>query len=287
MKDLAPFCANPWLWPRPCSSPFGLSLHSQSQPSVEAPVSAPRPHAYHQGMFPAGEYSKVVGTVFAVFSVFHLQRVSCCSLPWVFEVPYLSWLISQTVTGVPRVREPSPFFSSLPGVQVSYQFLFFHVVLPGNVVTFLVALVVWDLQPVSSRYSVRLVPDVVVFLMCLWEEVSSISFCSAIFDLCPLQMCIFKILFSYLFLAVLGLCWCMVLSNYGKQGLLSSCSVQASHCGGFLLQSTGSRAWGLLSCGTWAQQLWLPGSVVMAHGLSCPVAHEIFLDQGLNPCLLH
>ena len=81
MKDLAPFCANPWLWPRPCSSPIGLSLHSQSQPSVEAHVSAPRPHAYHQGMFPAGECSKVVGTVFAVFSVFHLQKVSCCSLP--------------------------------------------------------------------------------------------------------------------------------------------------------------------------------------------------------------
>ena len=35
MEDLAPFCANPWLWPRPCSSPFGLSLHSQSQSSPQ------------------------------------------------------------------------------------------------------------------------------------------------------------------------------------------------------------------------------------------------------------
>ena len=29
------------------------------------------------------------------------------------------------------------------------------------------------------------------------------------------------------------------------------------------------------------------GSVVVAHGLSCLVACGIFLDQGLNPCLLH
>ena len=29
------------------------------------------------------------------------------------------------------------------------------------------------------------------------------------------------------------------------------------------------------------------GSVVVAHGLSCPVACAIFPDQGSNPCLLH
>ena len=29
------------------------------------------------------------------------------------------------------------------------------------------------------------------------------------------------------------------------------------------------------------------GSTVVAHGLSCSVACGIFLDQGLNPCLLH
>ena len=27
-------------------------------------------------------------------------------------------------------------------------------------------------------------------------------------------------------------------------------------------------------------------SVVVAHGLSCPMAYGIFLDRGLNPCLL-
>ena len=29
------------------------------------------------------------------------------------------------------------------------------------------------------------------------------------------------------------------------------------------------------------------GSVVVVHGLSCSMACEVFLDQGLNPCLLH
>ena len=38
----------------------------------------------------------------------------------------------------------------------------------------------------------------------------------------------------YLFMAVLDLCCCEDLfSSCGEWGLLSSCSVQASHCGGF------------------------------------------------------
>ena len=32
---------------------------------------------------------------------------------------------------------------------------------------------------------------------------------------------------------------------------------------------------------------WRAGSVVVAHGLSCPEACRVFLDQGLNLCLLH
>ena len=54
-----------------------------------------------------------------------------------------------------------------------------------------------------------------------------------------------------------------------------------------LLRSTGSRHTGFSSCGTWAQQLWHPGSVVVAHGLSCSTACGIFSDQGSNPCPLH
>ena len=42
-------------------------------------------------------------------------------------------------------------------------------------------------------------------------------------------------------------------SSFGEQGLLSSCSVQASHCGGFSCcraQALGHS--GFCSCGTWA-----------------------------------
>ena len=33
--------------------------------------------------------------------------------------------------------------------------------------------------------------------------------------------------------------------------------------------------------------LWSAGSVVVAYGLSCPLACGIFQDQGFNPCPLH
>ena len=42
---------------------------------------------------------------------------------------------------------------------------------------------------------------------------------------------------------------------------------------------------GFWVCGL--QQLHHVGSVTVVHGLSCSVACEVFLDQGLNPCPLH
>ena len=36
-----------------------------------------------------------------------------------------------------------------------------------------------------------------------------------------------------------------------------------------------------------ALRLWSTGSIVVAYGLSCYGTCGIFLDQGLNPCLLH
>ena len=36
------------------------------------------------------------------------------------------------------------------------------------------------------------------------------------------------------------------------------------------------------SCGAWALGTWV--SVAVAHGLSCPTASGILLDQGLHPC---
>ena len=61
---------------------------------------------------------------------------------------------------------------------------------------------------------------------------------------------------------------CGLFSSCGNWGLLSDWSVQAPHCGGFLL-------------------LWSTGSIVVAHRLSCSATWGIFPNQGSNPCLLH
>ena len=78
-------------------------------------------------------------------------------------------------------------------------------------------------------------------------------------------MC-FYCFYIYSFLAVLGLCCCtQAFPSFRKQGLLSSCGEQASHCGSFScyraralghagVSSCSSQALehGLNSCGTWA-----------------------------------
>ena len=61
-------------------------------------------------------------------------------------------------------------------IQIPLFLFFFSFVLPGYLVIFLATLIIWDLLPVFCRYSVRIVPLVGVFLMYLWEEVSSMSF---------------------------------------------------------------------------------------------------------------
>ena len=71
---------------------------------------------------------------------------------------------------------------------------------------------------------------------------------------------VFFLICIYLFMAAPGLCGCA--------RAFSRCGAQASHGCDFLLQSR--------DC-----------SVIVAHGLSCPTACGIFLDQGLNPCPLH
>ena len=79
---------------------------------------------------------------------------------------------------------------------------------------------------------------------------------------------------------------CRLFSSCREWGLFCVCGARASHCGG--LPCCGAlvlgRA-GFRSCSTWAQQFQLLG---FKHRLrSCSVACGIFLDQGLNLCLLH
>lgn len=51
-------------------------------------------------------------------------------------------------------------------------------VLFGYMVIFLATLVVWDLFPTFSIFSIRIVLFINVFLIYLWEEVSFLSYCA-------------------------------------------------------------------------------------------------------------
>ena len=108
-----------------------------------------------------------------------------------------------------------------------------------------------------------------------------------------------KIFIYFLFGWARSLLMHRLFPSCGEQGLLYSCGVWSSHCGGLSFYS--ARAPGhtsLTSCSMWTQQLWFPGSraqaqllwgigsVIVVHGLSCSMARGIFLDQGSNPYLL-
>ena len=73
-------------------------------------------------------------------------------------------------------------------------------------------------------------------------------------------------------MAVLGLCCCtQPFSDCKEWGLLFSCSMRASHCGGFSC----CRAWALTHV----------GSVVVLHWLSCPMACGNLPGPGIEPVL--
>ena len=70
------------------------------------------------------------------------------------------------------------------------------------------------------------------------------------------------------------------LLSCGEQGLLSSCSAWASHCGGFSCcraQAAGARA----------SVVSTRGSAVVVYALICTMTRGIFPGQGRNLCPLH
>ena len=95
----------------------------------------------------------------------------------------------------------------------------------------------------------------------------------------------------YLYMAVLGLYYCVWLSLVALSG--SYCFAVASLCSSFSC----CRAWalgmwasvvtahGLRSCGLWALEHWLSSCGTWA--FSCSMACGIFLNQGLNHCPHH
>ena len=83
---------------------------------------------------------------------------------------------------------------------------------------------------------------------------------------------ILKIIFIYLFLAVLVLrCCAWAFSSCSEWGLL------------FVAVHSSLRVASLVA----EHRLQSTGSVVVTHGLSCSLACGIFLDQGSSPCPLH
>ena len=88
-------------------------------------------------------------------------------------------------------------------------------------------------------------------------------------------------MFVCLFMAVLGLrCSERTFSSCGERGLLFVAVCRLLIAVPSLVAEHGLQARRL-------QQLWNVASVVVAHGLSCSAACEIFPDQGQNPYPLH
>jgi len=91
--------------------------------------------------------------------------------------------------------------------------------------------------------------------------------------------------YIYLFWGLLGLCCCAGFSLVVARGAISSCDAQASHCRSLsCCRAQALECLGFSRCGSRDLEHRLSSC---AHGLSCSEAREIFLDQGLNPSLLH
>ena len=124
-------------------------------------------------------------------------------------------------------------------------------------------------------------------VICMFSLVS--GFCCTALCLCILSMLLHGSSWFFLknsfFLVVLGLHCCVwAFLSCGERGLLFVGGVQASHCSGFSLQSTGSSHTGSVVA---VLRLYSLGSVVVAHGSSCSMAYVIFLGQRLNTCVFH
>ena len=91
--------------------------------------------------------------------------------------------------------------------------------------------------------------------------------------------------FFFFFFDSAGSSWLPGLFSCGKRGLLSSCSVQASHCCGFSCCS--AQVLGMQASVVVAPRLQSTGSIIAVHLLRCSAACGIFLDQGSNLWLLY
>ena len=176
---------HPQLWLGPHFRPFGLSPCSHAESSPWVCLLKPEfqhPAAVHTSrcMSLAGECSKVATTLCTDLSPFCLTQAGCCTLLRASDTPFLSGSSPSQWRVFPGWGNLSSFTAPSRGAGPILIPFFFSFVLPSYVVIFLAPLVVWDLLPVFSRYSMRIIPPAVVFLMYLCEEMSFTSFYSVI-----------------------------------------------------------------------------------------------------------
>ena len=95
-----------------------------------------------------------------------------------------------------------------------------------------------------------------------------------------------RTLFSYLFLAVLGLHCYTGFSLVVVIGVFSLVAARGPHI--MVASLVAEHELGLCMVSIAAvPRLQTTGSIVVTHGFNCPTVCRIFLDQGLNACLLH
>lgn len=179
-SENAPICAAPF------SSPLRLSLCSHSRPLFESLFSKPAfqqiaPACTSRCTFQAGVHRAMAQTFSLGRFLFYLPPTSCCALLWASEALFLSQPISLPVRAFPGYRS-FLFSSSFPGVQVLFCFLFslFETVVLSPYIVMFRAFLSFQVFEVFCLCSVRVVPLVDIFLIFLWEEVSSKSYYSAI-----------------------------------------------------------------------------------------------------------
>ena len=181
MPFLGSFQINPWLWPIPHTSHFRLS--TQPSPvlspglSSEAWILASSPHVHQPTCIsgwqqhPSGQdcLCRSPSVLPAANQLLHSPLSVWSSLSVLAEI-----LSSK---GISQGEGTFPFPQLAPRgagpIQIPFFFFFFlsFVLHKSYVVIFLAILVIWD-SPVFSRYSVRIVICVGVFLMCLSGEMS-------------------------------------------------------------------------------------------------------------------
>lgn len=112
-------CTTPQALPSVCAAKSVLSLVCLLKPEFLYLATA------HTGslLSRAGECRSWPGPYVLVSLCPTCHRLAAALTSGASEVPCLSWLISQSVKGIPRMREPSLFPSSLPGTQVPSQSL--------------------------------------------------------------------------------------------------------------------------------------------------------------------